>query len=73
MTTNSQGQRGPLGFPHCLKIIKEHLQCENHPVKILMKQFNSAFLYKNRNFLYTEEGEPCPTPELRKFKSKTKN
>ena len=38
-----------------------------------MKQFNSAFLYKNRNFLYTEEGELYQTPELKKFKSKRKH
>ena len=26
-----------------------------HPIKILMKEFANAFVYKNRHHLYTEE------------------
>ena len=53
MTTT--GPAGPLGFTSCLKIIKEHLMEETHPIKILMKEFANAFVYKNRHYLYTEE------------------
>ena len=28
---------------------------ETHPIKILMKEFANAFVYKNRHYLYTEE------------------
>ena len=46
-----------IGFPHCLKVIKEHLEKDNHPVKILMQEFHTAFLYKNRHYLFTQEAE----------------
>ena len=49
-----------IGFPHCLKVIKEHMDKENHPVKILMQEFHTAFLYKNRHYLFTEEAEEVP-------------
>ena len=61
------GTAGPLGFTNCLKVIKEHLMDESHPIKILMKEFTNAFLYKNRHYLYTEEAENAVyiTPDLK--------
>ena len=67
MTTTGPG--GPLGFTNCLKVIKEHLMEETHPIKILMKEFVNAFVYKNRHYLYTEEAAEkaaYATPDLKK-------
>ena len=46
---------GGTPFTDDLKIIKLHLLQNDHPVKILMKEFTNAFIYKNRHLLYTEK------------------
>ena len=46
---------GGTPFTDDLKIIKLHLLQNDHPIKILMKEFANAFIYKNRHLLYTEK------------------
>ena len=42
-------------FTYDLKVIKDHLMNNNHPIKILMKEFTNALIYKNRHLLFTEK------------------
>ena len=53
-------------FTNDLKVIKQHLMDNKHPIKILMKEFNNAFLYINRNLLYTEKCAHKQTTRSRK-------
>ena len=46
---------GGTPFTDDLKIIKLHLLQNDHPIKILMKEFSNAFIYKNRHLLFTEK------------------
>jgi len=43
------------GFPLRLKVLKEQLSSESHPIRILLNEFQGAFVYTNRHLLYTEQ------------------